>query len=311
MQTLRRGKAATPLSLHIITNAAQAALAQDELSASGIPAEILIEPSARNTGPAIALAASLLAYRGLDSAVVFLPADHYIPDTQAFADCLRRAAALAESENVLVVLGKQPDRPETGYGYIERGAPLQRQEISGGAYRVKRFVEKPDRDTALQYLQAGTYWWNTGLVIARPSVLLGEVREHAPAMAAAVINPVGVPVQYAEAPKESFDVAVLEKSRRVAVVEASFPWSDVGNWAAWSEQAPQDRYGNATQADGKVYPVNAKGNAVWSTKPVVLQDVDDLVIIETDHVLFVTRKSSAQHIGQARQAVAADKPELL
>jgi mannose-1-phosphate guanylyltransferase len=148
------------------------------------------------------------------------------------------------------------------------------------------------------------------LLVARPKVIFDELREHIPGMAAAVLGAVGAPARYHEAPNQSFDYAVLEKSGRVAVVEAAFSWSDVGSWASWAEEAREGGEENAHNSDANVIALSARDNAVWSEKTVVLQDVSDLVVVDTSEVLYVTRKASVGKIGEARKAALAANPSL-
>ncbi len=278
---------------------------QAHLAACGVDAEVLSEPAQRNTGPALAYAAARLG-ADEDDPIAFLPADHYIPDTSVFSDALESAAWLAAEKNVLVVMGKPPERPETGYGYVECGGIFY-----GASFFVKRFVEKPNVETAIQYLQSGAYWWNTGIVVAKPSIILEELQRHAPEIAAAVTASVGSPASYFDAPNLSFDYAVLEKSERVVMLEARFRWSDVGSWVGWGDLAPTDKDHNARSSAATVISDNAKSNIVWSNRTVALQDVSNLVIIDDDKTLLITTREAAQRIKDIRNQTGAIDPALL
>lgn len=296
VQTARRALRAGNPRLLVVTHADQHALAEAELDGAGLRSEILLEPAQRNTAPAMALAAAHVAAADPSEVVAFLPADHYVPDEDRFAAALARAAHEAERANDLVVIGRRPDRPETGYGYIEIGEALGNE-----THTVARFTEKPDGDTAARFLAGGRHLWNTGIVVARARVLLGELQSHAPTVAAAVSDAVGAPNRYADAPNLSFDYAVLEKSAKVRVVEADFAWSDVGSWAGWAGQAASDGDGNAANAAARVLTRNAHGNAVWSEKTVVLNGVDDLVVLDTHDVLYVTHRELAGQTAEVRK----------
>lgn len=299
VDTARRAMAAQPERLWVLTNDRQVSLAREEMQGAEIPSEFLIEPEARNTGPAIGWAAAKLAAGGVNEPVAFLPADHYVPDAGGFAATLELAANAAAGES-LVIVGKQPTAPETGYGYIEHGARL-----GDAIFKVRRFVEKPNLQTATRYVASGKYLWNTGILVATPRSILREMQACAPAMAAAVTDAVHGPARYADAPSESIDYAVLEKSRNVLMVEAAFAWSDVGTWSSWADHAPQDAVGNAMRQGVRLTAIQAQGNAVWAEKRVVLHGVDDLIIVDTDDCLLISRRDYAQTIGAIAKKLAA------
>lgn len=300
VETARRALTAQPDGLWVLTNDRQLGLARDELGGADIAAEFLVEPEARNTGPAIGWAAAKLAAQGIKAPVAFLPSDHHIAEADRFARTLDQARRAAETGEALIVVGKQPAAPETGYGYIERGEPL-----GEGVFGVRRFVEKPDLNTATRYVASGLYWWNTGIVVATPQALLREMHACAPAMAAAVTDALHGPARYADAPSESIDFAVLEKCRNVRMLEAAFAWSDVGTWSSWADHAPQDAVGNAARPGARVTAIKAQGNAVWADKRVVLHGVDDLIIVDTEDCLLITRRDHAQTVGAIAKKLAA------
>lgn len=259
---------------------------------------LIVEPSARNTAPAIALAAARL---DPDAVMLVCPSDHYIADTAAFVEAAKAAAALACGD-WLVSLAITPDRPETGYGYIKRGAGLS------GGFEVERFVEKPSLERAEQFLAHGGYSWNGGIFAFRAGALLNELAEHRPDMARMVREAVGCGRQdgiafhpdadaFDSIDGESIDYAVMENTRRAAMVPASMGWSDIGNWASLQDALARDEAGN--HAEGQVELLDCEGVLALSNGPrisvVGLKNV--CVIVDGDEVL-VTSREGAAHVGK-------------
>lgn len=261
---------------------------------------ILLEPAAKNTAPAIALAAIKAQEDGKDPLLLVLPSDHVFANPAAFHAAVRDAAKVAEA-GYLVTFGIVPDRPETGYGYIQASTALPE-----GGQSVKRFVEKPDRDTAQIYLDAGDYTWNSGMFLFRASVYLQELTKHQPAMVEACIQAIAQARNdldfcrvdakaFAASPADSVDYAVMEKTERAAVVLLDAGWSDVGAWPAVWQAAPQDEHGNASHGD--VLLDDAKNNYVYAQNRLVcLLGVENLTVIETPDVVFVTQHNRAQNV---------------
>jgi mannose-1-phosphate guanylyltransferase len=253
------------------------------------------EPEARGTGPALLWAAWRIHRLDPDAVMVSLHADHVIRPTDAFVELIRQAARAAAAEDFLVTVGAPPDRPEVGFGYIQPGEPLP---LRGGvrAHHVARFHEKPDRATAERYVSEG-YLWNTGLFVWRAATFLDEVRRHAPALAALLplLESGEEPAFFARAPAVTVDVAVLERSDRVAVLAASFAWDDVGSWEALARTLPADADGNVSQ--GRLHAIQATGNVVFSEDaPVVLFGVHDLVVVRTGGVTLVASRACAPEL---------------
>ena len=259
---------------------------------------IVVEPEGRNTAPAIALAAALLP---AEAVMLVCPSDHHIADVAAFHVAAEAAAALAE-DGRLVAFGIAPDRPETGYGYIQRGRPLD------GGYEIERFVEKPDAALARDFLASGEFAWNGGIFAFRAGAFLEELALHRPAMAQAVRDAVAQgrdngrrfhPAASAFAPivAESIDYAVMENTRRAALVPVEMGWSDIGNWAALRAARQADADGNVVRGEAEL--VDCQGVMVDSDGPRVscigLDDV--IVVIDGDEVL-VTRGDGAQQVGK-------------
>ena len=252
----------------------------------------LLEPRAKGTGPALLWAAFEAVREDPGAVLVSLHADHVIEPVERFHSVLRDAAALAHRDEVLVTLGVPPDRPATGYGYIEPGEPLPEVGESR-AFRVDSFVEKPDRATAADYVDRG-YLWNSGIFVWRAESFVEEVRIHAPELAGALprLEEGDVEGFFREVPNVTVDVAVLERSRRVATLRAPFRWDDVGSWGALRRTLAPDAEENVTV--GRAHLVDARRNTVVSEdEPVVLFGVDDLVVVRARGVILVTRRDRA------------------
>ncbi|MCF7221302.1 mannose-1-phosphate guanylyltransferase/mannose-6-phosphate isomerase [Marilutibacter chinensis] len=262
---------------------------------------IILEPVARNTAPAIALAALHVVDRDSDAMMLVMPADHLIEDEASFRSAVERAWAPAD-EGWLVTFGITPDYAETGYGYIRRGG-----ELVTGAYRVSRFVEKPDAATAERYVAEGSYAWNSGMFLFRASRYLEELGRHAPAILAAVqkayagkmsdLDFTRLPKdEFLASPSDSIDYAVMEKTERAAVVPVSCGWSDIGSWSSLWAVAERDGDGNLNQGD--VISVDSTGNLVRAAdrRMIATLGVDDLVIVDTADATLVARKDRVQDV---------------
>ena len=261
-------------------------------------AMVIVEPEAKNTAAAIALAAERLPP---DAVMLVCPSDHHIADEPAFRAAAASAAKLA-AEGFLVAIGIQPTAPETGYGYIKRGAPLE------GGYRVERCVEKPDLVTARGFLADGGYSWNGGIFAFAAGRLLAELARHRPALAAAVKSSVARgradgrrfhpdAAAFASIEAESVDYAVMEETDHAATVPASMGWSDIGSWAALRDATDRDRDGNSVR--GRAELVGCSGVFVDTDGPRVsvigLSDV--AIVVDGDEVL-VTTMEGAQKVGK-------------
>lgn len=264
---------------------------------------ILLEPLARNTAPAIALAALHLLRADADATMLVLPADHLIEDEPSFQDAVARAITLAET-GWLVTFGIHPGYPETGYGYILRG-----EQLAEGSYRVKRFVEKPDLATAESYLAAGSYAWNSGMFLFKAQRYLDELQQHAPAIlasardahAAAATDLDFIRVDkasFAASPNDSIDYAVMERTSRAAVVPVTCGWSDIGSWSSLWAAAERDSDGN--RHDGDVLSLDTRNSLVRASdrRMIATIGVEDLVIVDTPDATLVARKDRVQDVKQ-------------
>jgi mannose-1-phosphate guanylyltransferase/mannose-6-phosphate isomerase len=284
------------------------------------PRAIVLEPEGRNTAPAVAVAALLAAAGGDDPCLLVLPADHLVTDPDAFRAGVARARAQAEAGD-LVTFGIPPLRPETGYGYIQQGEPLSGEGAGDGAFRVARFVEKPDAARAEEFLKAGTYLWNSGMFAFRASVYLEELKAHAPGILAACEGAVAgaatdmdftrlAPEPFAACPSDSIDYAVMEHTDRAAVVPVSMGWSDVGSWrAVWDAGGP-DGDGNVLLGD--VVARGVKDSYIRSeSRLVAAVGLTDHVVVETPDAVLVAPKSMAQDVKAVVAALKAlGRPEV-
>lgn len=312
-QTVRRIAPVFPASrLWVVTQEGQAKALRKQLPQ--LPAShVLIEPVGRNTAAAIALAAAHLRHDCGDALMAVLPADHVIRQEARYRRLVRAALRLADKPNSLVVLGIRPTRPETGYGYIERGAPVATGKGEGSAYLVQRFTEKPALARARRYVASGRYSWNAGMFFWRVSTFLEQLGHFLPATARAVSSldevigtrqyPVRLRGAYRRLENISVDYAVLEPASRpgsgarVHVLPASVGWSDIGSWAAVYE-LEAERPG-ATVSAGPVVTLDADGNYFWAPdKTVAAIGVRDLVVVETPDALLVCPRDRAQDVGR-------------
>ncbi|HEY8587574.1 MAG TPA: mannose-1-phosphate guanylyltransferase/mannose-6-phosphate isomerase [Rhodanobacter sp.] len=291
-------------------------LAADQLLEAGIEdATIVLEPLARNTAPAIALGALQALQRDADAMLLVLPADHLIGDTAAFVDAAKQAMPLA-AQGWLVTFGIRPDRPETGFGYIRRA-----EAIDGHGFRVEQFVEKPDLTTAESYLADGGYDWNSGMFLFKAARYLEELAAHAPDMLATVrqahtnatadLDFVRIDREsFARVPDDSIDYAVMEKTRRAAVVPVSCAWSDIGSWSALWLTGGRDADGNLREGD--TMAVDTRNCLLRSHERhlVATVGVDDLIVVTTPDATLVAHRDAAQDVKKiVAQLKAAGRSE--
>lgn len=297
-----------PERLRILTGASLAEPIAGVLPELG-PGNFLLEPRAAGTAPVLVWAAAEIERRDPDAVMVSLHADHVIHPADAFRARIARAAELASAHRRLFTIGAVPTRPETGYGYIRPGDPLPDVPGSPGepGAAVDSFVEKPDAETAREYVERG-YLWNTGLFVWRATDLLDEVERCTPELAdlVPIVREGGVDEFFRRAPNLSIDEGLLERSDRVAVVRSDFEWDDIGAWDAVFRTRELDDRGNAIVGDG--YAVDSRGTALYTEGgPIVAFGVDDLVIVRTAGVTFVTRRERAPDL----KSMLAELPEAL
>ncbi|HEY4126281.1 MAG TPA: mannose-1-phosphate guanylyltransferase/mannose-6-phosphate isomerase [Rhizomicrobium sp.] len=265
------------------------------------PASIVLEPVARNTAPAAAIAALITAEQDPQGVVLLLPSDHFVDDTAAFHRAALAAAAAAR-DGYLVTFGITPTQPETGYGYIKRSTSAH----AAGAFAVEAFVEKPDAAKAATYLASGEYCWNSGMFAFRADVFLEEMGRLQPAILTAAKAALALAErdldfvrlnaeEFGKAPNISIDYAVMEKTSRAAVVPCEIGWSDVGSWSALWDVSAQDSDGNALIGD--VIAQNSSGCFVRAERRLTaLVGVRDLAIVVTDDAVLVADKANSQDV---------------
>ncbi len=283
----------------IVANTAHAEIVEAQLAAIGITdATLLLEPCARNTAPAIALAA--LALDDPKSPMLVMPSDHVIGNPEAFAAATAALLPLVE-DGWLATYGISPTGPETGYGYIKMAA-----EQAAGVNAVAAFVEKPDAARAAEMIASGDHVWNGGIFLFRADIYLGVMAVHAPEMLAAAqaamdkaerydnqIQPDAT--EFAACPSDSIDYAVMEKAERVAVAPVSMGWSDVGSWDSLHEIGDKDEGGNTTI--GEVRISEATGNLIHADGiRVSVHGVDDLIVVANGSEVLILPRGSSQKV---------------
>jgi mannose-1-phosphate guanylyltransferase len=319
-ETAQRLEGVVPgAGLYVVTGAAYASLTAAQLPQMP-PDHILLEPSGRNTAPAIGLACLHLRRQDPKAVMAILPADHVILNADRFRTALRRAAEVAQ-KGFIVTLGIEPTFAHTGYGYIKRSELLS---TSGDlpAYRVDRFLEKPKRAAAEQFMADGGYYWNGGIFVSRVDTMLNELARQAPALYAALerIDAVlGTPEAQAvleavwpKMPSISIDYAVMEGAQKMAVVPLKAGWNDVGSWDALETVLEQDDLGNSI-ARGEVLLLDSRHNIVYSDKRLVaLVNVNNLVVVDTGDTLLIGDKNNMQRVKEVVDKLRAQgRTELL
>jgi len=282
----------------IVSNIDQYFLAIDQLetlksSKYQIPnSQFLLEPVGRNTAPAIALACMAL---DRDDIVLVTPSDHLIKDENEYAKVLAKAKELAQ-DNYLVTFGITPTSPEVGFGYIE-----------SNGLAVKAFHEKPNKKIAQRYLDAGNYYWNSGMFCFKAGVFLEELKKYAPKIyktsETAYRNAIGEPIKIKEEdmlaiPEDSIDYAVMEKSDIVKVIPSNIDWSDLGSFDALYEELPKDSSGNTKNS--KHIAIDSKNSLIYTeNRHIITIDVEDLIIVDTADALLISKKGSSQKVKEA------------
>lgn len=289
----------------VVANAQHVEMIEEQLRDAGAAdARLILEPAGRNTAPAIALAALALPR---EAVMLVMPSDHVIEDPAAFRRAVHAALPLVE-QGWLATFGITPTGPETGYGYISRGA-----EIAPGVARVDRFVEKPDRATAEAYLAEGSYSWNGGIFLFGAGTFLDALGRHEPAMLSAVkasmdgarrdgdrVYPDAA--SFTASPSQAVDYAVMERADKVAVVPVEMGWSDVGSWDALHAISDLDVGGNLHQ--GEVVAIDTAGCLIRSEGPLVAAvGVSDLIVIATPDAVLVLPRGASQEVKRAVEAL--------
>jgi len=312
----------------VITNEYLAHEIADQLK--GVPAgQIVSEPVARNTAPACGLAAFIIERQNPDAVLGVFPSDHVIADEPRFLKALQRGIALAAAGENMVVMGIEPTRPETGYGYIETGDFTD----DDSALRVRRFIEKPNQVKAEEFVTAGNYYWNSGMFLWSARTLANAVREHLPEtapMLEKIASCYGTPEfepcfreYYPQCENISVDYAVLEPrsakgehKSNLYCLPAEFSWNDLGSWASLYEYQVENRLrgdgeGNVSESDGLI-SINATNNYAYSPRKfIALVGVKDLVIVDTEDALLIAHRDDSQDVGKIVKELAILREELI
>ena len=266
---------------------------------------LLIEPEGRDTAPAVAWATLEVAKRyGKEAIVGFFPADHWIGDHEAYEQTLIAAVQQAETESSIVTLGIRPNQPSTGYGYIEQG--VEKGNFKDlPVYQVTRFTEKPDRETAQEFIDTGRYCWNSGMFIFKAGVVLDELAAHAPQ----VLNPLleKGKAAYADLEKLSIDYALMEKTNLACVLPANFGWDDLGDWNGVERLLKKDQ--DNVELVNRHVAHESKGNVLYSSdesEVFVTIGLEDVVVVRDGNVTMVVNKNSTQDIKKVVKSLYKD-----
>ena len=326
-ETLARLKPLTSISdVWVITNGWLQETIAEQLPGV-LKAHLISEPCARNTAPACALAAFLLEKTDPEMVLGVFPSDHFVSNGKRFAEVIAAGIELAAKGENIVVLGVKPTRPETGYGYVEEGSLVGRNEMVKGhapisVHRVKRFREKPDPETAERFLAAGNFVWNGGIFLWSVKTFVAAVREHVPdmvphmeAIAAAYGTAEFEDVfarEYALCENISVDYAILErrsakgeKRSNIYSLPADFGWNDMGSWASLHEHLGSSERDNVMDgATTGMFAIRSNGNYVYAPgKTVALLGVHDLVVVETEDALLITTRARSQDVSKLVRAI--------
>lgn len=289
----------------IVTNEQYAPLVREQLPELA-ESQILLEPARRNTAPCIAWAAYHIAAIDPEASIIVAPSDHLITRENIFVDSLERGFRFVETHDALLTLGIRPSRPETGYGYIQVGQPVDGVD---GICKVKTFTEKPKLELAQVFVESGEFFWNSGIFLWSAKNIIRELGLHAPNVAAAFekgIDAFGTPAERSFIEQNfpgclsiSIDFAVMEKSQCVYVECVDFGWNDLGTWSALYGNSPKNRDGNVTQ-NCNVLAYNSSGNifAVNGEKLIVADGLKNYIVADAGDVLLICPKAEEQRIKQ-------------
>lgn len=302
-------------NIFVVTSAEYAGLVEQHLPMLN-PANILSEPSRKNTAPCVAYMAFKLAKRNPEARFVVAPADHLIMDEAAFEATCRRGLDFVKLHHCLLTLGIQPSYPNTGYGYIQ----YNHDQVAEGIYKVKTFTEKPNLELAKTFLASGDFLWNAGIFIWKVQDILHAFEQHMSEMYEVFHaeqdkfdtfeEPTATEAIYPQCSNISIDYGIMEKAHNVKIIPASFGWSDLGTWNAAYENMEKDYLGNAVKGDN-VMVIDATRNMVHAPhqKLVLLQGLDDFVVVDTADVLMICKKEKEQEIKDYMAEVKRNKGE--
>ena len=313
-RTVERVLPLKPKRILIVTNVLQAEETKRQVAAyRSVPIDVVAEPVARNTAPAIGLAATIIAAHDPAGVMIVLPADHFIKDEDALRDTLVAAKYTAHN-GYLVTLGIMPSRPETGYGYIEADMDLR----GAGPFPVRRFVEKPPLEDAVRYLEEGNYFWNSGMFIWRCDTILDEIGQHMPDLAGMLatikfnnnvweLSDLDSKIEevFSKTQSVSIDYGVMERSDKVQVVPVEMGWSDVGSWSALPEVVAPDAMGTVSINTAGHISIDSSNCLVYGDgRMVATVGVSGLIVVATPDALLVCDRERAQDVKKVVEELA-------
>ncbi|MDZ7805922.1 MAG: mannose-1-phosphate guanylyltransferase/mannose-6-phosphate isomerase [Gracilimonas sp.] len=318
--TARRVESMIPQErILVVTNDNYVDIVKEQLPS--VPEENIIgEPVAKNTAPCVAIAAQLLYKKDPEAVMVVLPADHHIEQLNAFKEYLNAAVEKAKSGSNLVTIGIEPDRPETGYGYIQGDKSVSEKISEKDIYSVKAFKEKPDLETAKTFLKEGNYYWNSGMFIWKAKTILKEFEKHLPDMYKQVLkanhglfeneHKESIDQFYHSCDSISIDYGIMEHAKEVFVVPGDFGWNDVGSWTAVYDLGEKDGSGNVVKSQKSTFS-ETKNSYVYSEsgKMVSLVGMDNVAVVETEDAILVCNLNKAQNVKDIVDQLKSD-PEL-
>ena len=292
-----------PKNIMIVTNEDYVPIVKEQVPQ--LTDKFLIgETVARNTAPCVAAAASLLYKKDPDGVMVILPSDHLIGDNEDFYSVLETAVSTAEKQNSLVTIGIEPNRPETGYGYIRRTENADIFEAGHLVYEVRNFTEKPEIDRALAFLESGDYLWNSGIFIWKVSTIVEAFKKYLPEVYKNMETLIQSPQKkedidsfYTACPSVSIDYGIMEKADKVHVVPGDFEWNDVGSWKAVHELSEKDSDDNASDGAQAIF-YNSSSNLAHSEtgKLIAFAGVENIAVVETEDAILVVDLENAQAV---------------
>ena len=319
-QTVDRLKRLMPIeNIFVVTNIDYAGLISDQIPE--LPTEnILIEPMGKNTAACIGLAALHTERLDRDSIMVVVPSDHVIKDEETYLGVLKTAIEKAKSGNNLVTIGIKPQHPETGYGYINFKKITNEIINNNPVHKVERFVEKPDYDTAVKYVESEDYLWNSGMFIWKTSTILNAIKEYMPQLYSALnvikenfdsdeIEKI-LYEEYSKLESISIDYGIMEKAKNVYVVPGDFGWDDVGSWTSIERLYEKDENGNVIK--GNVVSVDTKKCIITgSEKLIATLGIEDVIIVDTEDALLICSKDKAQNVKEILKELKEKNSEYL
>lgn len=288
--------------IFIVTNENYVGLCQEQLPE--IPKEnIIAEPAARNTAPCVGLAAAIISKKYDDATMMVLPSDHLIKFNDIFIDALNTACAVAEQGENLVTIGITPTYPETGYGYIYFGKT--EDSAHSNVYKVKRFVEKPNLETAKEYLASGKYLWNSGMFVWKVSTILNNFKELLPDTYDGLMKikeAFGTPdfeetlkKEFCAFKSESVDYGIMERAQNIYTIPGSFGWDDVGSWLSLERINTTNEFGNVVS--GNVITIDSKNSIITGgEKLIAAVGLEDVIIVDTDDAILICSKENTQDV---------------